>query len=149
MTDTPATDIRAGFELHDVSTFPFVHATARERQFGVAPQWQREMEMLIDRNEPFVILFPPHHHGGMDDLQGEERQRAQLELKQRTLWLKQNRQALGRVCRGLIAVEPDAVRRALEQAKAAMLEKVFGVPLKVSGSTQDAEALGNRLLGKP
>ena len=131
------------------SAFPLVHATARERQFGVAPQWQREMEMLIDRNEPFVILYPPHHHGDMDDLEGEERQQAQLELKQRTLWLKQNRGALGRVCMGLIAIEPDTVRRALEQAKAVMLEKVFGVPLKVSGSPKDAEALGNRLLGKP
>ncbi|MGS1078463.1 hypothetical protein [Pseudoxanthomonas beigongshangi] len=140
------TDDRFRFELHDDSRFPFVRATPRERQAGVAPQWQREMEALIGRAQPFVIIFPPGHHADLEQLDGDAMRQAQEERKQRALWLKRNRDLLAESCKGMITIELDAARRSAERARATQLEKAFGVPLRVADSGDMADELADALL---
>lgn len=142
------TDDGFRFELHDISRFPFVRATHREKQAGVALQWQREMEALIGRAQPFVIIFPPGHHAGLEQLDGDAMRQAQEERKQRALWFKRNREQLAVSCKGMITIELEATRRFAERAKASLLEKAFGVPLRVADSGDMADELADALLGR-
>lgn len=134
------------YELHEISDFPFVYASEREREPGTAEQWQWEMGRLIARGEAFVIIFPPNLH---DDVQqtDEQKRLTQEGRKLRAVWLKENRRALAAVCKGLISIQENRVKRALEAAKSAMLEKAFGVPFKVAASRAEAEKLGRTLVG--
>lgn len=142
------TDDGFRFELHDDSRFPFVRATPKEKQAGTAPQWQREMEALIARAQPFVIIFPPDHHADLEQLDGDAMRQAQEERKQRALWLKRNREVLAGSCRGMITIELDGARRSAERARATQLEKAFGVPLRVADSGGMADELADALLGQ-
>lgn len=74
---------------------------------------------LIAHGQPFVVVLAraraEEHH--------EDR-------KQRGIWLKHHKQALAALCKAVISVEPDAVRRAALLAQSMLAEKAFGVPMR-------------------
>lgn len=123
------------FTVHDVSTFPVVRARSAGMTEGYAPQWVREMEALLVRGEPYVLMV----EGGRVDEAHEDR-------KQRGLWLKKNKQALQKVCRALIAIEPDALKRAAFRLQAVGAVKAFGIPMDVVPSATEAAACARRRL---
>ncbi len=134
----------APFQLHDVSSFPVVYAGEDDANPAFAMQWQREMDMLISRGDPFVVIFPPGQSGDDDDTPMTDAMKHAR--KQRVLWIKENRQRLQELCKGLVTIEKDVVKRALKLAKAIIFEKAFGVPFKVAASESLAISLGNELL---
>ncbi len=134
----------APFLLHDVSSYPVVHASKDDANPDFALQWQREMEMLIARGEAFVIIFPPGE--GEDNEDAPMTDDMKYARKQRVLWVKENRHGLVEFCKGLITIEENGVKRALKLAKAMIFEKAFGVPFKVAASEPLAVSLGNELL---
>jgi hypothetical protein len=125
----------ADFTLHDVSRFPLVLARG-DTSPGYAAQWEREMQAFVAHAKPFVLI----HSQARAEKAHEDR-------KRRGLWLKQNKQALGAVCKALISVETDAVRRTALAAQSAMAEKAFGIPMRTAATLQGACADGLRLVG--
>lgn len=117
------------FLVHDISHFPVVWSRNAAIVPGYAPQWVREMNRLLARGLPFVIIFDE----GMADEDHEDR-------KVRAVWLKENKSLLASLCRSVIAIEPNAIKRAALTAQALIASKAFGVAMDVVPSRQDAEA---------
>ena len=119
------------FEMED---FPIVTFRNTAIEPGYAARWAREMEALVSRAEPFVILFRPDR----PDETVEDR-------KLRALWLKSHKAALSATCRGLLTVEPDAEARAAAQEAEAM-QKAFGLLLVSVGTEAESRELARSLL---
>ncbi len=120
------------FEMED---FPIVTFRNTAIEPGYAARWAREMEALVSRAEPFVILFRPDR----PDETVEDR-------KLRALWLKSHKAALSATCRGLLTVEPDAEARAAAAQDAEAMQKAFGLLLVSVGTEAEARELARSLL---
>lgn len=123
------------FELHDVSEFPIVRFQANQIYKGCGDVWCAEMDLLLTRNEPFVLIYLP----ATRDEDHEDR-------KMRGLWLKSNKDALSGKCLGLIVVEPDDKKRAALEAMLPNLVHAFGTPQAARATQAEAEALGHHVL---
>ncbi|TWB51001.1 hypothetical protein [Nitrospirillum viridazoti] len=118
------------FEIHDLSRFPVVTTRPGTTRPGYAVQWEREMDALLERGLPFVIIM-------RDPPEGEAHEDRRL----RGLWLKRNRDVLAALCRAVIAVEPNAARRAAFKAQAVIAVKAFGVAMEVAATEDEAANL--------
>jgi hypothetical protein len=125
------------FEFHDVSGFPIVRSRANIARPGYAQQWEDEMEALLARAEPFVIIF-----------EGERPDEAQEDRKHRGIWLKQNKLRLGTVCKALITIEKNDLRRFAPNAQSAMSEKAFGIPMIIVADQSEATDAAKQKLGR-
>ncbi|HEY0219882.1 MAG TPA: hypothetical protein VGC26_08995 [Afipia sp.] len=123
------------FTVHDVTDFPVVRM--RRVWPGYASQWKTEMDLLVEKASPFVVIF--------DDSAPME---IHEDRKVRGLWLKKNKAVLGRVCRAVIAVEADPATRAVMQAQAQALAvgQAFGVAMVIASSVPEAEEKAQALL---
>lgn len=127
-------DIEA-FSVHDVSGFPLIRLRPDRMEPGFASQWEIEMDALLLKGRPFVIVFPA--------LRTKE---SHEDRKRRGIWLKRNKQVLGGLCLCLISVEPDGLKRIALKAQAAMAKKAFGIPAEVVAADREAEVLAGQLL---
>jgi hypothetical protein len=125
------------FIVHDLHAFPLVWSRRLAIEPGYASQWAREMDALLEQAQPFVIAFEE----GQPEESHEDR-------KTRGLWLKRNKALLGTVCRAVIAIEPDAVRRTALKAQSALASRAFSVAMEVVASREDAQALARKLLAQ-
>ncbi|WOD30017.1 GntR family transcriptional regulator [Alloalcanivorax xenomutans] len=126
------------FEIHDISAFPVVRFFPESLPEGYALRWEEEMDALIAQPEPFVVLL------GNAEVAEETHQ----DRKRRTLWLKRNRDALARACKGMVGVQPNAAKRLVMQTQSAALAGLFNVPLRVVASVEEAERLGRVFLSE-
>ncbi len=117
------------FEIHDPSEFPLIRFRAQHARPGYAVQWRLEMELLLAYGQAFAIL--------VTSFDGDE---AHEDRKLRAIWLKQNKPALMRLCRGIASVEPDPTRRHALSEMMAGAERAFGVPQIVAATEQAALA---------
>ncbi|AOK63104.1 hypothetical protein [Burkholderia ubonensis] len=122
------------FVVHDISRFPFCVFRAQAATPGYAPQWEKEIDALVRDGAPFVVVYV--------SLDADE---THEDRKHRAVWLKQNKAALGAVCRALISVEPDPERRARVAEQGEMAVKAFGIPHEAVASLDEAAALAARL----
>jgi hypothetical protein len=123
------------FALHDVSDFPLVRISGRGLPAGYATQWAAEMDRLLARGEPFALVFLDNtEHDSHDD------------QKLRTLWLKQNKTRLAKLCRGIVGIEPDRAKRLVKRAQGAALAMAFGLTMKIVATRAEAETVARRLL---
>ncbi|OYU88486.1 MAG: hypothetical protein CFE29_19515 [Bradyrhizobiaceae bacterium PARB1] len=116
------------FLIHDVAAFPIVWVRHDEIQPGSAAQWEVEMDDLVGRKQPFVMIMASYHH----------HEEAHEDRKARGLWLKRNKATLALLCRAIIAVEPNAVTRVLVEAQSALATKAFGIKSAVVASEDEA-----------
>lgn len=123
------------FVVHDMSNFPIVRSRNDAIVPGYAHQWAREMDALLAADAPFIIVF--------DEGMAEERQE---DRKVRAVWLKKNRNLLAMLCRSVVAIEPDAVKRMALKAQAVIATKAFGVPMDIVSSRAEAELRARGLL---
>jgi hypothetical protein len=123
------------FIVHDLHAFPLIWSRRRAIEPGYASQWAREMDALLAKAQPFVIVFEE----GQPEESHEDR-------KTRGLWLKRNKALLGTVCRAVIAIEPDALRRTALKAQSALASRAFSVAMEVVASREDAQARAHQLL---
>ncbi|MGZ2746319.1 hypothetical protein [Burkholderia stagnalis] len=124
------------FIVHDISRFPFCVFRAQAATPGYAPQWEKEIDALMRDGTPFVVVYV-----SLDTDETHE------DRKHRAVWLKQNKAALGAVCKALISVEPDPERRAWVAAQGETAVKAFGIPHEAVASLDEAVALATRLTG--
>jgi len=123
------------FIVHDIAGFPLVWSRRDAVRPGYAPQWEREMDALLRREAPFVII--------MQDRQPEEEH---ADRKARGLWLKRNKDLLGVYCKTVIVIEPDALRRVALNAQTALAVKAFGMPMSVAPSEEAARSMAIEFL---
>lgn len=124
------------FKIHDVRAFPIVRLFPESLPAGYSLLWEEEMDALLGQPTPFVILM------GNTEVAVE----AHEDRKRRTLWLKRNRDGLEQRCKGLVGVQPNAVKRLVMQTHSATLSALFKVPLRIVASDEEAETLGRALL---
>ncbi len=121
------------FRFHDAGNFPVIWVRA-EAEPGAAQHWQAEMDALLAYGQPFVFVMESHPP------------ESQAVRKTRALWFKRNKAALLSVCRGVIAVEEDALKRALLMPQAILMGKTFGIGMEIVSSKEDAVKVASRLL---
>ncbi|MGO4152029.1 hypothetical protein [Cupriavidus sp. YAF13] len=135
MPAIPAISEIPSCQIYDASRFPIVIGRTQAMQPGYAIQWREEMTALVEQGRPFVLIH--------DQRPAEE---TQEDRKQRALWLKQCKAPLGAVCKALIHIEPDPIKRAALRAQALLAVKAFGIPMAISATMADALALAARAL---
>lgn len=126
---------RKQFMFHDVSDFPVVRLSGRGLPDGHGTQWAAEMDSLLAKKQPFVLIF-------LDTLEKEEHD----DKKVRAVWIKRNKKDLAALCRGFISIEPDKATRLLKRAQGVAMAAAFGLRLKFTADVAEAEALARRLL---
>jgi hypothetical protein len=124
------------FIVHDIENFPIVWSRRAAIAPGYAMQWEHEMDALMARAEPFVIIF--------EEGQPEE---VHEDRKTRGLWLKRNKLALAGRCKAVLAIEPDAIKRTALKLQSALVAKAFGVTMDIAASAEDARSMAYGLLG--
>lgn len=122
-------------EIHDTSDFPIVRFLSDKSHEGYGDAWCAEMDALVGRNEPFVLIYL-----------AAEREEGHEDRKKRGAWLKANKDVLAGKCLALIIVEPDAEKRAALEAMFPNLVRAFGTPQAARATQAEAEALGRHLL---
>jgi 2-polyprenyl-6-methoxyphenol hydroxylase-like FAD-dependent oxidoreductase len=115
------------FTIHDVSDFPVVLSLPDAVVPGYAERWEGEMAALLGRQRPFVIIFP-----------ASRTEETHEDRKRRGIWLKANKEALGRLCLSLIIVERDGQKREEMKAQTPMATKAFGIPMEIVASFEEA-----------
>lgn len=117
----------SAFTIHGIHEFPFVVFNQAAAQPGYAAQWEAEMLALLQNGQPFVVVY--------DQLRADE---TREDRKHRGVWLKYNKEPLGRVCKALISIEPDKERRTQVQAMSEIAVKAFGIPHAVVATRDEA-----------
>ncbi|MBU9455127.1 ATP--cob(I)alamin adenosyltransferase [Burkholderia multivorans] len=122
--------------------FPFVWLRYTSSSSGDPASLLAELDALLARRERFVFLTDdaPTGDGGAEDHELR---------KQLAKWTKANRAQSRASVPAMIAIEPDAQRRAALDAFSGAFEKVWGYPLKAAANRDDALALARRLLAEP
>ena len=126
---------RNDFRFYDVSDFPIVRIRGSALPAGHAAQWIKEMEALLTNAEPFAFVF-------LDNAEHPEHEDQKAQMQ----WLKANKKALARICRGIASVEPDRARRLVKRAQAVAMSAAFGLRMSVAPDPQEAEARARRFL---
>lgn len=119
------------FKVHDVSHFPAVLCKPEQAYPGYGCQWRCELEALLERDEPFFMVFNDGDY-----------QEAPEDTRLRAIWLKENKQCLSRLCKSIVSVTPDAQQRCKMEAQCAGLSKAFGIPRMVASDAHEANTLG-------
>ena len=118
------------FTVHDVTAFPIIRQRPEALVPGYAAQWERELERLLGRATPFVVILG----GGLPEETHEDR-------KSRGIWLKRNKALLALGCKAVIGI-----RCARLKAQALLAAKAFGTLIDVVGSDEEAVALAQTIL---
>lgn len=119
------------FTVHDVKQFPAVRCGPESVRPGYATQWRMELEALIERDEPFFMLFA----------EGDFKEEPE-DTRIRAIWLKQNKLSLSRVCRSIVSIEPDTTKRAKLLEQLPGLERAFGIRRLVASTESEARMVG-------
>jgi hypothetical protein len=125
---------RDHFFFHDLSRFPIVTAKHGGAPKGYAATWIREMEMLVDNPQSFVMVVPDmRQEAGHDD------RKAMIE------W--QNMPRLKARCRAFIAVErePQALDKIRKRGE--KMARAFGMPFLAVATPAEALQCARELLG--
>ncbi|WP_273829126.1 hypothetical protein [Pseudomonas sp. SBT1-2] len=102
-----------------------------------------QLDQLLQRQKPFVLVTA--------DAPGEQPQPgedAQASLKQASLWMKRNKEAIRRWIRASIVIAPDGATQARVEAFADTYRKFWGYPLLHCASKEAAVTMVDQLLGQ-
>jgi hypothetical protein len=123
-------DSAAVFSLHDVSDFPLVRMSEAAADPGYAFSWGAEIQRLLARREPFVLVY-----GSAAGVESVD------DRLLRSAWLRRHQLALGAYCRGLIVLQADIEKRAATRLAALALSAGSGLRVMVISSARVAAEL--------
>ncbi|MGY5777502.1 hypothetical protein [Rhizobium sp. LEGMi135b] len=123
------------FTFHDVSLWPIVRQSAGSVRPGYSAQWEREMDAMLAISMPFVVI-----------MDGDQAAENHEDRRARGIWLKKNKTALAAICRAVIGVEPNPIKRAAMQVQMALATKAFGTRMDLVATHEDALRLAERIL---
>ena len=128
---------RDQFFFHDLSHFPIVTAKHGGAPDGYSASWIREMEMLVNNPQPFVLVVPD-----MRQEAGHEDRKAMVE------WQTTNMPRLRARCRAFIAVERDAEALEKIRKRAEKMARAFDMPFLAVASATEAMQCAREVLGQ-
>ena len=123
--------------FHDLSHFPIVTAKHGGAPDGYSASWIREMEMLVNNPQPFVLVVPD-----MRQEAGHEDRKAMVE------WQTTNMPRLRARCRAFIAVERDAEALEKIRKRAEKMARAFDMPFLAVASATEAMQCAREVLGQ-
>jgi hypothetical protein len=128
---------REQFFFHDLSQFPIVTARHGNAPDGYSATWIREMEMLVENPQTFVLVVPE-----MRQEAGHADRKAMIE------WQTANLPRLKARCRAFIAVESDAEALDKIRKRGEKMTRAFGMPFLAVATTGQATQCARELLGQ-
>ncbi len=127
---------RDQFFFHDLSQFPIVTAKHGGAPKGYSASWIREMELLVNNPQTFVMVVPDmRHEAGHDD------RKAMIE------WQTTNMLRLKARCRAFIAVERDTDALDKVRKQGEKMARAFGMPFLAVATPGEAMQCARELLG--
>lgn len=125
------------FFFHDLSRFPIVTSRHGGAPQGYSASWIREMEMLVDNPQTFVMVVPDmRQEAGHDD------RKAMIE------WQTANMPRLKARCRAFIAVERDPESLDKIRKRGEKMARAFGMPFLAVATASEAVQCARELLGQ-
>ncbi|MCX5520090.1 hypothetical protein OSH10_16740 [Kaistia defluvii] len=120
--------------------FPLVYIRDHDHDVRAPgePSWPEEMEALLGRNRPFVILF--------DAPQKHEQEETQEERREKAIWFKRNRARLTALCAGAIVIESNGPTPMPIRLAARAVGKAFGVEFRFVGDDKAAREVATTIL---
>nr|WP_312478301.1 hypothetical protein [Achromobacter ruhlandii] len=128
---------RDQFFFHDLSQFPIVTARHGSAPAGYSASWIREMEMLVDNPQTFVMVVPD-----MRSEASHDDRKAMIE------WQTSNMPRLKARCRAFIAVERDAGALDKIRKRGEKMARAFGMPFLAVATPHEAVQCARELLGQ-
>lgn len=125
------------FFFHDLSQFPIVTSKHGGAPDGYSASWIREMEMLVDNPQSFVMVVPD-----MRQEAGQADRKAMIE------WQTANMPRLKARCRAFIAVEGNADALDKIRKRGEKMTRAFGVPFLAVATVGQAAQCARELLGQ-
>jgi hypothetical protein len=127
---------RDQFFFHDLSRFPIVTAKHGGAPTGYSASWIREMEMLVDNPQTFVMVVPDMRQEASHD-----------DRKAMVEWQTTNMPRLKARCRAFIAVErePHALDKIRKRGE--KMARAFGMPFLAVATANEAMQCARELLG--
>ena len=124
--------------FHDLSHFPIVTAKHGGAPDGYSASWIREMEMLVNNPQPFVLVVPTC--GRKPDTKTARR------------WWNGRRRTCrdcAARCRAFIAVERDAEALEKIRKRAEKMARAFDMPFLAVASATEAMQCAREVLARP
>lgn len=122
--------------------FPLVYVEDHDHHPSAPgePSWQEELEALLGRSRPFVIIF--------DAPRKDDHEESQAERREKAIWFKRNRARLTSLCAGAMVIEsagptPLPIRMAAQAAG-----KALGVEFRFVGDDKAAREAATIILAE-
>ena len=126
------------YAMLDMSGFPIVRLDESKVQPGAVDAMIEDFDMLLAGGTPFILM--------MEGVHDDDAERDHEEQKKQTRWLRKNRHRFAGTCLGILAVEPNPVKRQLRQATAGAMKLALGIPIIIAADVYDADKNAQELL---
>ena len=124
----------------DNSNFPLVWMNHDEDPHHDHDKDLKTFEENLQHGDPFVILT--------DNAPNEDHEHSQEEKKRTILWMKKHKTELRTLVRAMIVIEPSAAKRMAFKPFGVAFGKIWGFPLKITSSHEEAMELAEKLLSE-
>lgn len=125
--------------LFDASAWPLVYG--RFPELDEPDRVSRildSLDAILTLKEPFVMAWTPPSHDHDDEPHEDE--------KRSVMWLKQRKADLRQNCRGYLYITTDVALRDLLEARLKTVNKLYGFPMRVVQSRQEAQVQLSKLM---
>nr|WP_321360514.1 hypothetical protein [uncultured Hyphomonas sp.] len=124
----------------DTTNFPLVWMSYEEAPDHDHAEDFEALEAACKRGEPFVILT--------DNAPTEDHEHSHEEKKRTALWMKKHKADLRTRVLAMIVIEPSATKRLAFRSFGVAFGKVWGFPLKLTTSRDEAMEIAGKLLSE-
>lgn len=111
----------------DVSRFPIVRFSTMPGDVAATETWISELEQLLQRDEPFALVYPPLPQPMPEPSPDQAAARRTF-----VLWFKRNREAFRARCRALIMTAAEQQELPLYEAMLPALNAMYQVPVELA-----------------
>lgn len=122
--------------------FPLVYVEDHDHapQPPGEPSWKDELEALLGRSRPFVLIFAAPHEDDHEESQEDRRERA--------IWFKQNRARMMALCAGAMVIEKNGPTPMPIRLAAQGFGKALGIEFGFVGDDRAAREAAAALLAR-
>ena len=124
----------------DTTNFPLVWMSYEEAPDHDHDEDFEALEASFQRGTPFVILT--------DNAPTEDHEHSHDEKKRTALWLKKHKAELRTLVLAMIVIEPSAAKRMAFKPFGVAFGKVWGFPMKLTSSHDEALDVAGKLLSE-
>ncbi|WP_287919338.1 hypothetical protein [Comamonas sp.] len=125
--------------LFDASAWPLVYGRFPELdEPDRVSRILNSLDAILALKQPFVVAWIPPSHDHDDEPHEDE--------KRSVMWIKQRKADLRQHCRGYLYITTDTALRALLEERLKTVNKMYGFPMRVVLSRQEAQEHLSKLM---